>query len=126
MAFDIETVIAEMGELIPRGGDTGDELSERARDVDDERRIAAALAGRVTDWQGKNGDKYRNLIERMIAGCPRVAGCTWTTLKREAALADGTLTLGDVAELRRKYERQRETDRIVEEFPDFQDDGRYR
>jgi hypothetical protein len=126
--------------LPPDDGTPGSELSERNRDAEDERRIAAALTGKVTDWQSRNGDRYRSVVERRVAACPRVAGCTYPNLKREqpeqyrrflrgctravrreAALADGSLSLGELAELRRRFKNQVDMDRIVEEFPDFED-----
>ena len=135
-------VMAELGRLIPRDGKSGTDETERARDAADEQLLMSALAGKVTDWRGKNGDRYRDIVERRVAACVSVAGCTWTAMKqsdparyrrflrgttrairREAALSDGTLSLGDLAELRRRFTKQRDLDRYAEEFPDFEDYG---
>lgn len=121
---------------------SGVEDDEVQRDRDDERRMAAALAGQISDRQGRNADRYRGVIERRVASCVSVAGCTLAALKtqdpeqyrrflrgcsrairREAAMADGTLSLGDVAELRRRFTKQREIDQYAAEFPDFEDPG---
>jgi hypothetical protein len=120
----------------------GAEETEEQRDKSDEARIASALAGRITDRQNRNSDRYRSIIERRVASCVSVAGCILAALKnndparyrrflrgctraikREAALSDGTLSLGDLAELRRRFSVQRDVDRLVEEFPDFEDYG---
>lgn len=121
---------------------SGTEEFELEQERDGERRMAAALAGQISDRQNRNADRYRGTIERRVAACVSVAGCTLGALKtndperyrsflrgcvrairRESAVADGTLSLGDLAELRRRFNVQRETDRYAEEFPDFDDYG---
>jgi hypothetical protein len=119
----------------------GAEETEEQRDKSDEARVAAALAGRITDSDNRNADRYRSVVERRVASCMRVAGCTLARLKdndparyrrflrgcsrairREAAFADGTLSGAEVAALRRRFNQQADIDRIAEEFQDFIDD----
>jgi len=129
-------------DYIPRAmSGNGTEETEQQRDKADEARIAAAFTGRITDRDGRNADRYRQVIEQRCQAVVRVAGCTWTKLKdndperyrrflrgctrairREAAIADGSLSGAEVAELRRRYNKQREIDRYADEFPDFIDE----
>lgn len=119
----------------------GAEEHELELDRADEQRMAAALAGQISDRQNRNADRYRSVIECRVASCMRVAGCTLARLKendparyrrflrgcsrairRESALADGTLSGVEVVALRRRFNQQADIDRIAEEFPDFIDD----
>lgn len=128
-------------DYIPRAtSGNGAEETEEQRDRADEARMAAALAGRITDRDNRNADRYRSAIERRVASCTRVVGSTLARLKendpvcyrrflrgctrairRESACADGTLSGAELAYLRRRFRMQADVDRIAEEFPDFED-----
>ena len=135
VAEPTKTKLVELWATIRHDGETGEELASVARERDNERILAASLSG-------KNGDRARAVIQKRVAACPRVTGKTMEALKahdrehyrrflegstrairREAALADGTLSLGDLAELRRRYSKQREIDQYAADFPDFDDYG---
>jgi hypothetical protein len=134
LSAENRAVLITLWSRIERDETTGDELDAKARELDDERLMVSAL-------NGKCGERARDAINARVAACPRVTGKTFEALKkhdratyrrflrgctralrREAAIADGSLSGAEVAELRRRYNKQREIDRYADEFPDFIDE----